>query len=108
MSISRNDISDKIFALLAAYVDSGDSLYQYNIKKCYIDFQQEDKDALNTICNFKEQQFIPNAKFAVSEYKGKKILIVVGEYTLKINDANKYGYRFSCFFVFSVCFEWAG
>lgn len=87
MSISRDDISDKIFDLLAAYVDSDDSLYHYDIRKCYIDFRQEDKDALNTIRNFSEQEFISNARFAVSEYKGKKILIVIGEHTLKISDS---------------------
>lgn len=87
LSISRRDVSENIFATLAAYVDSGDSAYPYDLGKCYIDFQQEDKDALNTIHNFKSQEFIPNAKFAVSEYKGEKILIVVGESVNIINDS---------------------
>lgn len=86
MSISRTEVSQKVFEVLAAYVDSGDSKYSYDIQKCYIDFQEEDKADLNTIHDYEIQEFIPNAKFAITNYKGIKILIVVGEQINLIDD----------------------
>ena len=44
MGISRDKISKAIFKKLASYVDSANSSYQYDLKKCYIDFQEKDKD----------------------------------------------------------------
>ncbi|EOS45993.1 hypothetical protein V1226_11430 [Lachnospiraceae bacterium JLR.KK009] len=79
MGISRDKISKAIFKKLASYVDSANSSYQYDLKKCYIDFQEKDKEALDTVRNERIQGFIPNAKFAVICYKQKDILIVLGE-----------------------------
>lgn len=86
LNIKRDDVVKMIFNVLATYVDSGDTPYQYDINKCFINFQQEDKEAIKNIINFHEQEYIPNARFAICEYKEKKILIVVGEHTLEIND----------------------
>lgn len=79
MGISRDKISKAIFNKLASYADSANSSYQYDLSKCYIDFQEKDKEALDTIRNDGIQNFIPNAKFALISYKRKNILIVLGE-----------------------------
>ena len=79
MGISRDKISKAIFKKLASYADTANSSYPYDLRKCYIDFQVKDKEALDTIRNVRIQEFIPNAKFAVISYKRKDILVVLGE-----------------------------
>ena len=81
MGINRSKSSKSIFAKLAAYVDSANSFYKYNLDKCYIDFQKEDKETLDTIREINVQKFIPNAKFAIVSYRNRDMLIVVGEQT---------------------------
>ncbi len=81
MGINRSKSSKSIFAKLADYVDSANSFYKYNLDKCYIDFQKEDKETLDTIREINVQKFIPNAKFAIVSYRNRDMLIVVGEQT---------------------------
>lgn len=86
MSVSRSELQKNIFSKLGDFVPAEECEYQFDLEKCYIDYQEEDKQNIETIKNFKEQGFISNAKFSMGEYKGNKILIIVGEREIEIND----------------------
>lgn len=86
MSVSRNGLQKNIFSKLENFVTDKECDYQFDIQKCYIDYQEEDKQYISTIKNFKEQEFIPNARFSMGEYKDNKILIIIGDQEIEIND----------------------
>ena len=86
MSVSRDDLQKNIFSKLENFVTNKECDYQFDIQKCYIDYQEEDKKYISTIKHFKEQEFIPNARFSMGEYKDDKILIIIGEQEIEIND----------------------
>lgn len=86
MSVSRNDLQKNIFSKLENFVTNKECDYQFDIQKCYIDYQEEDKKYISTIKHFKEQEFIPNARFSMGEYKDDEILIIIGEQEIEIND----------------------
>lgn len=43
MSVSRNDLQKNIFSKLENFVTNKECDYQFDIQKCYIDYQEEDK-----------------------------------------------------------------
>lgn len=103
MGVTRREASEKIFRLLADYVLSADSSYGFDLEKCYIDFQQSDKDMLKTMSTVYIQDFIPNANFSVVNYNGKKLLIIIGETKVEFEDTVLIQYEVNlAIFVYSV------
>ena len=49
VSVSRNDLQKNIFSKLENFVTNKECDYQFDIQKCYIDYQEEDKKYISTI-----------------------------------------------------------
>lgn len=86
MGVNRSKATELIFDLLADYVISYDSTYRFDLSKCYIDFEQTDKELLKTMSTVYSQDFIPNANFSVIKYDGKNLLIIIGESQTNFSD----------------------